>query len=99
MGLGRGYTIRVESLRDLIEVYDREIVMLERDIHRHLAQHTGLSGGAGDQSGRANDRGDLIGWQGSTMRSASLTGGARAVLPRQQTLFPPIAWSDDLLDR
>jgi transposase len=41
MGLGRGYTIRVESLRDLIEVYDREIGMLERDIHRHLAQHTG----------------------------------------------------------
>ena len=41
IGLGRNYTIRVESLRDLIEVYDREIVMLERDIHRHLGQHSG----------------------------------------------------------
>jgi deazaflavin-dependent oxidoreductase (nitroreductase family) len=28
MVLGESYTIRVESLRDLIEVYDREIVML-----------------------------------------------------------------------
>ena len=41
MGLGRSYTIRVESLRDLIEVYDREVVMLERDIHRHLCHHDG----------------------------------------------------------
>ena len=41
MGLGRNYTIRVESLRDLIEIYDREIVMLERDIHRHLRHHRG----------------------------------------------------------
>jgi transposase len=41
MGLGRNYTIRVESLRDLIEVYDREIVMLERDIHQHLRHHRG----------------------------------------------------------
>ena len=41
MGLGRNYTIRVESLRDLIEVYDREIVMLEGDIHRHLRHHRG----------------------------------------------------------
>jgi hypothetical protein len=31
MGLGCNYTIRVESLRDLIEVYDREVAMLERD--------------------------------------------------------------------
>jgi transposase len=36
MGLGECYTIRVESLRDLIEIYDREIVMLEREIHRRL---------------------------------------------------------------
>jgi transposase len=41
MGLGRSYTIRVESLRDLIEVYDREIVMLERHIHQHLRHHRG----------------------------------------------------------
>ena len=41
MGLGRNYRVRVESLRDLIEVYDREVVMLERDIHRHLCRHRG----------------------------------------------------------
>jgi transposase len=41
IGLGRNYAIRVESLRDLIEVYDREVVMLERHIHRHLAHHAG----------------------------------------------------------
>ena len=41
MALGGNYTVRVESLRDLIEVYDREIVMLERDIHAHLRHHRG----------------------------------------------------------
>jgi transposase len=41
MELGRNYTIRVESLRDLIEIYDREIVMLERHIHQHLKHHRG----------------------------------------------------------
>ena len=41
MGLGRNYTVRVESLRDLIEIYDREIVMLEGNIHRHLRHHRG----------------------------------------------------------
>src|SRR5215475_14538190 len=41
MGLGDNYRVRVESLRDLIEVYDREIVMLERHIHGHLRHHDG----------------------------------------------------------
>ena len=59
MGLGHGYTIRVESLRDLIEIYDREIVMLEREIHRRLRRPPRLSGDAGDQRGRAHHRGDL----------------------------------------
>jgi transposase len=36
MELGDVYVIRVESLRDLIEVYDREVVMLERKIHQLL---------------------------------------------------------------
>jgi hypothetical protein len=31
----------VESLRDLIEVYDREVGMLERHIHQHLRHHRG----------------------------------------------------------
>jgi hypothetical protein len=31
--LDRGFDIRVESLRDLIELYDREIAMLEPEIH------------------------------------------------------------------
>ena len=34
-------TPSVESLRDLIEVYDGEIVMLERKIHAHLRQNRG----------------------------------------------------------
>jgi len=41
MPLGRNYSVRVESLRDLIEVYDREIVMLERDVHAQLLHHAG----------------------------------------------------------
>jgi transposase len=41
MGLGQNYTIRVESLRDLIEIYDREVVMLEWHIHQHLRHHRG----------------------------------------------------------
>jgi transposase len=39
--LDEGYTIRVESLRDLIEVYDREIAMLEPEIHRWLRDDAG----------------------------------------------------------
>ena len=41
MALAESYTIRVESLRDLIEVYDREVVMLEREIHRRLRDDRG----------------------------------------------------------
>jgi transposase len=36
MGLGDVYTTRVESLRDVIEHYDREVAMLERAIHQKL---------------------------------------------------------------
>jgi transposase len=35
------YSVRVESLRDLIAIYDREVAMLERDIHRQLRDHPG----------------------------------------------------------
>jgi transposase len=35
------YTNRIESLRDLIERYDREVAMFERLIHRELRDHTG----------------------------------------------------------
>ena len=41
MDLGRNFAIRVQSLRELIGVYDREIKMLERDIHQHLRSHRG----------------------------------------------------------
>src|SRR5262245_37792253 len=37
MALGDAYAIRVESLRDLIEVYDREVAMLEGQIRRGYA--------------------------------------------------------------
>jgi transposase len=36
-----GYLIRVESLRDLVALFDREIAMLERVIHQRLAKHAG----------------------------------------------------------
>jgi transposase len=41
MELADAYTVRVESLRDLIEVYDREVVMLERRIHQELRDDRG----------------------------------------------------------
>ncbi len=40
--LGRAYTMRVESLRDLIEVYDREVAMLEREIATYLSGDKGF---------------------------------------------------------
>ena len=39
--LGRAYTLRVESLRDLMSVFDREIDMVERDVARRLGGHDG----------------------------------------------------------
>jgi transposase len=35
------YEVRVESLRDLVGVYDREIDMLEREIHRWVRDDAG----------------------------------------------------------
>jgi transposase len=39
--LGRAYTIRVESLRDLIELYDREIAMADGQVRAALHGHAG----------------------------------------------------------
>ena len=39
--LVRNYALRVESLRGLIEVYDQQIKLLERDIHQHLRHDRG----------------------------------------------------------
>jgi transposase len=41
MELAESYTVRVESLRDLIAVYDREVAMLERRIHLALRDDVG----------------------------------------------------------
>jgi transposase len=41
MAVADNYTTRVESLRDLIGLYDREVVMLEGEIHRQLRHHRG----------------------------------------------------------
>lgn len=41
--LGEAYTIRVESLRDLIERYDQEVAMVEGHLQRHFADHAGLA--------------------------------------------------------
>jgi transposase len=35
------YAIRVESLRDLLEIYERELGMVTRELHRRLAHHAG----------------------------------------------------------
>jgi transposase len=39
--LDRPYSIRVESLRDLIEIYDREVAMVVREIHTRLCDDNG----------------------------------------------------------
>jgi transposase len=41
MAMAHSYTTRVASLRDLIEVYDGEVGMLEGQIHRQLRGHRG----------------------------------------------------------
>jgi transposase len=41
MSLAASYTTRVESLRDAIKHYDREVVMLERRIHQQLRHDRG----------------------------------------------------------
>ena len=39
--LDEAYTIRVESLRDLMEIYDREVAMVQRHIHQWLRGDAG----------------------------------------------------------
>jgi transposase len=39
--LPMGYSCRLESLRDLIGVYDREVIALDRRIATHMANHRG----------------------------------------------------------
>jgi transposase len=39
--LPKAYLLRMESLRDLVQVYDREIAMLERELHLLLRAHPG----------------------------------------------------------
>ena len=41
MPLGDAYTVRVESLQDLIEIYDREVAMLERHIRQRVRSDPG----------------------------------------------------------
>jgi transposase len=41
MAMADNYTTRVESLRALIGLYDREVTMLEGEIHRQLRHHPG----------------------------------------------------------
>jgi transposase len=41
--LPRGYTNRIESLRDLIIFFDREVTMLEREIHQMLKDDKGYN--------------------------------------------------------
>ncbi len=39
--LPKAYTVRIESLRDLLEIYDREITMLDGEIHAVLKDDAG----------------------------------------------------------
>lgn len=39
--LPMGFAVRIESLRDLVEIYDREVAMLEREVHGQLKDHAG----------------------------------------------------------
>ncbi|MDQ3640678.1 MAG: transposase [Actinomycetota bacterium] len=41
MDLDGAYATRVESLRDLLEVYEAELAMVERALHTRLARHKG----------------------------------------------------------
>jgi transposase len=41
VALGRAYTVRVESLRDLIEVYDRQVDIADREVRAALDGHSG----------------------------------------------------------
>jgi transposase len=59
MQLADAYTVRVESLRDLIEVYDREVVMLERRIHQQLRHDPGYQTIQRIHWGGPDDGGDL----------------------------------------
>ena len=43
MDMADNYVTRVESLRDLIEIYDREITVLDRQIHQQLKNHPGYN--------------------------------------------------------
>jgi hypothetical protein len=59
MQLGDAYTIRVESLRDLIEVYDREVGMLEVKIRERLRGDRGYRAIQADQRDRSDHGRDL----------------------------------------
>jgi hypothetical protein len=86
MELGDVYVVRVESLRDLIEVYDREVAMLEARIHRLVRDDPGYQH-PDSQRGRAHHRRDLR--RRDRRRDALplrggavLVGGAGAAPPR-----------------
>jgi transposase len=42
MDLPGPYALRVESLRDLLEIYDREVALVERRLHLELKGHAGF---------------------------------------------------------
>ena len=56
--LGSGFAIRVESLRDLIELIDREVTMLDREIHKRLRADPRSHRGSDASRHRTSDRSD-----------------------------------------
>ena len=61
MGFEGVYGLRVESLRDLLEIYDRELAMVEREMRTHAQRPRRLSGHPGHQRGGPDHGGHLRG--------------------------------------
>jgi hypothetical protein len=57
--LPTSYMVRIDSLRDLVEIYDRGVDTVEREIHRELSRPRRLSGCPADTGSRQGDRGHL----------------------------------------
>lgn len=92
MALGDVYVVRVESLRDLIEVYDREVAMLEARIHGN-APPTVLSALAAEVAPERQGRGVsrlVIGAMADVAGKAGLEALVAPVRPSWKDRYPLI---------
>ncbi len=89
MELAQNYRMRVESLRDLIEVHDREVSMLERKIPPTAQRRNRLPGHRGDTRGGPHPGGDLRG--GDRRREPVFLGPEAMLVDARQRLQLPLA--------